>query len=46
MLPAYERATSFLSAVLATPRNRPLRMLGGSVKEFQLPFTPANFDMP
>jgi hypothetical protein len=28
-----------------SPRNRPLRMLGGGVKEFQLPFSPYGLDM-
>jgi hypothetical protein len=28
-----------------SPRNRPLRMLAGGVKEFQLPFSPYGFDM-
>jgi hypothetical protein len=28
-----------------SPRNRPLRMLAGRVKEFQLPFSPSGIDM-
>jgi hypothetical protein len=28
-----------------SPRNRPLRMLSGGVKEFQLPFSPYGIDM-